>query len=179
MALNCAQFPLPIIAGIGHQRDVSILDLVAHQSVKTPTAVAELLIGMLQNAEQEVFGLLDQIASVIKRKMDAEKTHQQQIRQRIKHTLNKQILERNHQLDTQKQRLVSLVNLQIEKQRNRLSLLQKSIELHSPQFLLKYGYTMTTQHGKRLTSGKNLKHGDKITTYFHDSSVESEIQQRT
>ncbi len=179
LALNCAQFPLPIIAGIGHQRDVSILDLVAHQSVKTPTAVAELLIGMLQNAEQEVFGLLDQIASVIKRKMDAEKTHQQQIRQRIKHTLNKQILERNHQLDTQKQRLVSLVNLQIEKQRNRLSLLQKSIELHSPQFLLKYGYTMTTQHGKRLTSGKNLKHGDKITTYFHDSSVESEIQQRT
>lgn len=179
LALNCAQFPLPIIAGIGHQRDVSILDLVAHQSVKTPTAVAELLIGMLQNAEQEVFGLLDQIASVIKRKMDAEKTHQQQIRQRIKHALNKQIIERNHQLDTQKQRLVSLVNLQIEKQRNRLSLLQKSIELHSPQFLLKYGYTMTTQHGKRLTSGKNLKHGDKITTYFHDSSVESEIQQRT
>jgi exodeoxyribonuclease VII large subunit len=178
LALNCAQFPLPIIAGIGHQRDVSILDLVAHQSVKTPTAVAELLIGMLQNAEQEVFGLLDQIASVIKRKMDAEKTHQQQIRQRIKHALHKQILERNHQLDTQKQRLVSLVNLQIEKQRNRLSLLQKSIELHSPQFLLKYGYTMTTQHGKRLTSGKDLKHGDKITTYFHDSSVESEIQQR-
>ncbi|MBV5342507.1 exodeoxyribonuclease VII large subunit, partial [bacterium] len=47
LALNCAQFPLPVISGIGHQRDITILDMVAHTSLKTPTAVAEFLIQQL------------------------------------------------------------------------------------------------------------------------------------
>jgi exodeoxyribonuclease VII large subunit len=53
LALNCAQFPIPIIAGIGHQRDLSIVDMVVHSSVKTPTAAAEFLINHLrQTAER-------------------------------------------------------------------------------------------------------------------------------
>jgi exodeoxyribonuclease VII large subunit len=44
IAFNICQFPLPVISGIGHERDESIVDMVSNISVKTPTAVAELLI---------------------------------------------------------------------------------------------------------------------------------------
>jgi exodeoxyribonuclease VII large subunit len=176
LALNCAQFPLPIISGIGHQRDVSILDLVAHTSVKTPTAVAEFLIEKLQDKEMGLYALVADIGHVIKRRIDMEKVYQLQSRQRIKHLLQKHVLQKTHLLDSHKQQLRNIVNLLIEKQHNRLTLLQKGIEIHSPLFLVKYGYTITTQNGKRLSSAKNLAVGDKIKTYFHDGEVESEIQ---
>ena len=179
LALNCAQFPLPIVAGIGHQRDVTILDLVAHTSVKTPTAVAEFLIEKLQEVEIGLCNLVVEIGEVVKRKMESEKAFQLQIRQRIKSVLQKQVLQKTHRLTTLKQQLRTTIKLLMEQQHHRLNLLQKSIEIHSPQFLLKYGYTITTQNGNRLTSVKNLKTGDKIKTYFHDGDVESEILQKS
>ena len=57
LAANCAQFPLPIITGIGHERDDTVIDMVAHTRAKTPTAVAEFLIGRLDEAA----GLLDDL----------------------------------------------------------------------------------------------------------------------
>jgi len=72
LALNCAQFPLPIIAGIGHQRDVSILDMVAHTSVKTPTAAAELLIEYMQQTENEVLNLIADIQQIVQYKVADE-----------------------------------------------------------------------------------------------------------
>jgi exodeoxyribonuclease VII large subunit len=174
LALNCAQFPLPIIAGIGHQRDVSILDLIAHTSVKTPTAAAEFLIDKLQNADSKLCNIALAIGQVAKLKLESDQSELQQIRQQLKYILHKQVLERQHQLQTNKNQLKSIVTLVLEKQHSRLLFLEKSIEIHSPQFMVKYGYTITTLHGNRLTSSKNLKAGDIIKTYFHDGAVESE-----
>jgi len=61
------------------------------------------------------------------------------------------------------------------KQNNKLSLLEKNIETHSPQFLLKHGYTITTLNGKRITSSKQIKLSDQIRTYVGDGDFESQI----
>jgi exodeoxyribonuclease VII large subunit len=61
------------------------------------------------------------------------------------------------------------------RQNNRLVLLEKNIETHSPGFLLKHGYTITTLNGKRITSAKQIKQGDKIRTFVHDGDFSSEV----
>jgi len=175
LALNCAQFPLPIVSGIGHQRDISILDMVANSSVKTPTAAAELLISVLQNAESRMSSVVADIQHLVKNKIDIENRLINQAQMRIKQTLRSWVLQKVHLLDRQRNSLQSSIRMQLLKQNNKLSLLEKNIETHSPQFLLKHGYTITTLNGKRITSAKQIKSGDQIRTYVGDGDFESQI----
>ncbi|MFT3753974.1 MAG: exodeoxyribonuclease VII large subunit [Paludibacter sp.] len=176
LALNCAQFPLPIIAGIGHQRDISILDMVAHTSVKTPTAAAEFLISGMQHAENRVIDILADIQSEIRNKIDYQNRIIDQKQEKIKQILRSWVVQKAHLLDRQKSRLKSAVRLQLLKQNNRLALLDKNIETHSPAFLLKHGYTITTLNGKRVSSAKQVNKGDKIRTFVADGDFESKIE---
>jgi len=98
LALNCAQFPLPVIAGIGHQRDFTILDMVAHTSVKTPTAVAEFLIAHLQETENDALDVFSDIRSVIKNRIEYELRKTEQAKLRIKQTLLSWVVQRTHVL---------------------------------------------------------------------------------
>jgi len=79
-------------------------------------------------------------------------------------------------LNNQKNRLHSGIRMQLLKQNNKLLLLEKNIETHSPSFLLKHGYTITTRNGKRITSVKQVKTGDKIRTFAVDGDFESEVE---
>jgi Exonuclease VII, large subunit len=175
LALNCAQFPLPIIAGIGHQRDISVLDLVAHTSVKTPTAVAEFLISNLQEAENLVLDVFSDIRYLVKNRIENESSAINQSQMRIKQTLRSWVVQKMHVLDRQKNRLQTSIRVQLLKQNNRLMLLEKNIETHSPVFLLKHGYTITTLNGKRITSASQVKAGDQIRTFVHDGDFGSEV----
>jgi len=176
LALNCAQFPLPILAGIGHQRDVSILDMVAYASLKTPTAVAEYLNSNLQEAEDQALNIFADIRAVIKNKIDTDNRRIDQTKLRIKQTLRSWVVQKTHLLERQKSRLQSTVRMQLLKQNNRLVVLEKSIDTYSPVFLLRHGYTITTLHGKRITSAGQVKPGDKIRTYVHDGEFGSNVE---
>ncbi len=176
LALNCAQFPLPVISGIGHQRDISILDMVAHTSVKTPTAAAEFLISVLNESENHVIDVLADIQNVIKRRIETQKRFIDQTQMSIKQTLRSWLIQKSHILDKQKNRLQSAIRLQLLKQTNLMSLFEKNIETHSPAFLLKHGYTITTLNGKRITSVKQVKPGDKIRTFAVDGDFGSEVE---
>jgi len=175
LALNCAQFPLPIIAGIGHQRDISILDMVAHTSVKTPTAVAEFLISVMQEAENQVVNILADIQNLVKNTIESESRFIDQTQSLIKQTIRNWMVQKTHLLDRQKSRLKSTVRMQFLKENNKLLLLEKNIETHSPNFLLKHGYTITSINGKRITSAKQVTTGDKIRTFVADGDFGSEV----
>lgn len=175
LALNCAQFPLPIISGIGHQRDVSILDMVAHTSVKTPTAAAELLISKMKDAENVWRNIFSDISYLVQNKTETEFRKLDQMQMRITHTLRQWVTKRSHALETHQNRLQNSVRMQIVRQKNKLLLLEKSIESHSPSYLLQHGYTITTLNGKRISSVNDIKKGDKIRTFVHDGEFESEI----
>lgn len=157
LALNCAQFPLPVITGIGHLRDVSVLDMVAHTSLKTPTATAEFFINcMIQQA--------DTIAL---------------LKQRLLQTIGNLSDKQQHHIDMLTMRLAAANRQWLARQRNRLELLQKTIELHSPMRILKQGYTLTLKNGKPVTSASALAAGDRITTEFADGIVTSTINNPT
>lgn len=175
LALNCAQFPLPVISGIGHQRDVSILDMVAHSSVKTPTAAAEFLISKMKDAENVWKNIFSDISYLVQNKTENEFRKLDQTQMRITHTLRQWVTKRSHALETHQNRLQNSVRMQIVRQKNKLLILEKSIESHSPSYLLKHGYTITALNGKRISSIKEIKAGDKIRTFVHDGEFESEI----
>ena len=81
----CAQYEIPILTGIGHTRDIAILDLVAHEALKTPTAVAEWLIHRMQEQENRITELLT----------------------RLRRTAERQILIRRHRIEMLEQRLAA------------------------------------------------------------------------
>ena len=173
LAANCAQFPLPIIAGIGHQRDVSILDMVAHTSVKTPTAAAELLLAYMSEAEESATELLQQIMQNINSKFDRQEQFLTNIKWKIKQSLINKISVKTIDCERKKNRLKTVTHKIFFEQQNKLALIERGIEAHSPTFLLKHGYSITTLNGKRLLSAKNIKSGEKIRTFLTDGEINS------
>lgn len=176
LALNCAQFPLPIIAGIGHQRDLSIVDMVAHTSVKTPTAAAALLIEMMEEARDRMTDAYTAIYQLLHQRVQSQQQKLADISWKIRHALINKTSDKKLTLERQKSRLIQAVRLAINTQKNKLAILENSIERHSPAFLLKYGYTITTVNGKRLSSVNDVQDRDVIKTYVSDGEVKSIVE---
>jgi exodeoxyribonuclease VII large subunit len=175
LAFNCAQFPLPIIAGIGHQRDLSIVDLVAHSSVKTPTAAAELLIDKISEAKEQLTDTYTAIYQLLSRRLQQQKHLMTESGWKIRHALQNKSATKSIQLERLKSRLKTATKLIINHQQNKLTLIDKNIERHSPAFLLQFGYTITTLNGKKLISVTEIKPGDKVRTYLSDGDFGSTV----
>ncbi len=154
LAFHCANFPLPIIAGIGHTRDVSVVDMVVHTSVKTPTAAAEWLITAMQE--------------------QADRLAELQLRlQRIaQHAIRKQ----QHQLDNLWQSLRYATQRRLHRQRAQLELWAKTIALHSPERIYRMGYTLTTVNGKIVRSIHDVQAGEQLLTHTADGVIQSEVK---
>lgn len=154
LAFHCANFPLPIIAGIGHTRDVSVVDMVVHTSVKTPTAAAEWLISAMQE--------------------QADRLAELQLRlQRIaQHAIRKQ----QNQLDTLWQSLRFATQRRLHRQRAQLELWAKTIALHSPERIYRMGYTLTTVNGKIVRSIHDVQEGEQLLTHTADGVIQSEVK---
>lgn len=175
LAMNCAQFPLPIIAGIGHQRDVSILDMVAHTSVKTPTAAAEYLISALEKAEEEIDELASELCNFTSNIIQKEHKSLELYMLKIKQASRTGFLKEQNRLSNYLFQLKSMYRNRIHRETNKLALIATRIETQSPKYLYERGYTITTVHGKRITSALQVKPGDKVTTHLADGHFDSEV----
>lgn len=154
LASHCAQFPLPIIAGIGHTRDVSVVDMVVHTSVKTPTAAAEWLIERV--AEQ-----VDRVGDLMLRLQRA--------------TQNAVSREKNRLL-LYEQQIFNAVRGKAVRERGKLDLWMKTIELHSPERIFKMGYSLTMVNGKMVRSQSEVNEGDVLETHLHDGVIQSVVK---
>lgn len=197
LAANCAQFPLPIITGIGHERDDTIVDLVANTRLKTPTAVAAFLIECMDNLAIE----LEDIQQILSNKTRTILQEQQNflqalaarfpdmVRGRIeKNRSTLQVLtaklpiivgnlqERQQNLLNQlRQRMQVALDSRMAKETRFLELQEQFVRLASPDYLLKRGYSLTLRHGKIIKSVTGLNIGDTLTTRFSDGKIESVI----
>ena len=142
LANNCAQFPLPIITGIGHRRDESVLDIVAHTSVKTPTAAAELLVHSMLVQAQWLADVQQGVVALVRNRVDAEKYRLQSLVQRIPVATALFMQARHHKLD----------------------LCQKYIDASSPERILALGYSITRVNGKAVRSIDDIMPGDDVVT---------------
>jgi exodeoxyribonuclease VII large subunit len=154
LASHCAQFPLPIIAGIGHTRDVSVVDMVVNASVKTPTAAAEWLIEHVAVQVERVGELMARLQRATQRSINRQK--------------NKMALYH--------QRLGSAVKRAMMQEHGKMALWQKTIELHSPERIFKMGYSLTTVNGNVVRKKEDVLVGEVLETHLRDGVIRSVVE---
>ena len=176
LAANCAQFPLPIITGIGHERDDTVIDNVVHTRVKTPTAAAEFLISCMYESALMLEDYTNRIIGGVEVRMEREKHRLERLTERIPMTTNMYLQRGHFKIETIWQRLETALQHKMIKETHRLSLLEHRVMAASPEHLLKKGYSITMLNGKAVTDASTLKKGDRIVTMLHRGKIESEIK---
>lgn len=195
LAENVAQFPIPVITGIGHERDESILDMISHMRVKTPTAAAALLIDHLKRVWdylQEAQGVLETNA---RQRMDLEQMRLQRAAQKIPplFSLFKERQERRidsmmrdmiaaaqrlisdemHKVETLESIIKPMLERRVTGEMHRLQMFGQRVSALDPDLLLKRGYSITLHEGKIVRDASQLKHGDKIETRVEKGTIHS------
>lgn len=176
LAENVANFPLPVITGIGHERDKSILDIVACVSVKTPTAVAEFLIANLAQTAERIDTCTQRMTLAVQQRLETEKLRLQQMEQSAKNVFSIRKLTEENRLKDCFLRLLNLSERQVIIERNKVELLEHRATLLDPINILKRGYSMTLHNGKVVKDAASLNNGDDITVMFEKGSVSATVK---
>ena len=198
LAENVANFPLPIITGIGHDRDESVLDMISHTRVKTPTAAAAFLIDHLAQLYERIEDSRSALVNYVKRRMEMEQMRLQRLSSTLPvlfslvKTRGNARLERlqTNLLAAMQQRIrdsrnsLSMLNSQfsilnsqlIMRHRHRLQLIEEKVKNLDPALMLKRGYSITMKDGKVVRDANQLKAGDEIETRLEKGNVKSIVK---
>ncbi len=198
LAENVANFPLPIITGIGHDRDESILDMVSHTRVKTPTAAAAFLIDhlktvmdILNDSQEQIVRLAQQklayyksqfsaIAEVLPRLFSNVKVRQEArldaLNNRLILSSGSKLSSLKSQLSTVAEHLPILLDRRLMAEKHRLQLIEEKAKSLDPTLLLSRGYSMTMKDGKIVRDPKTLRHGDEIETHLEKGTIKSIVK---
>ena len=200
LAENVANFPLPVITGIGHERDESVLDMVANKRVKTPTAAAALLIENLKHTYDRIVQAQERISVSVSRRMDYErvrlervsgripvlfslvKTRQQaridSLFARVGAAAGRIVAEERLRLDRLSVALAPTVRQRLSAENHRLELLGQRISAVDPAILLRRGYSITLHNGRAVYSPDQLSDGDVIETRLAEGNVRSVVRNK-
>ena len=198
LAENVANFPIPIITGIGHDRDESILDMVSHTRVKTPTAAAAFLIDHLKtvldslnDSQEQILRLAQQkltyyksqfatVAELLPRLFSNVKIRQEArldaLNNSIAHHAQQKILNSQLSIVNLENRLPILLDRRLMTEKHRLELLEEKTKSLDPVLLLKRGYSITLKDGKTVRDAQALRSGDEIETRLANGTVHSIVE---
>ena len=176
LAYFITQFPLPVITGIGHERDESVADMVAHLGLKTPTAVAEFLVDQLLAFEFKLSALLDRLSTSVRMRVQGDLNQLERYAGSIMHLSRGLLQQQSERLRQNEQRLHRELVMQIEKSRDKLAQLKKRTELVDPENILKRGYSMTLLKGKSMVSIKGIKPGSLLETRLYQGTIISKVE---
>ena len=188
LAANVAQFPLPVIVGIGHERDVTVLDYVAGKRVKTPTAAAEWLILQGTNALAHLNELQDAVVTAVRDTVSQAREHLAYFTSMIPATARRIIDTNRIRLDNNAknipvaanglianqrtrlnhavERIGDVIAVAMQREQLRLQALQDKATLLSPDNTLKRGYALVRKGDKCVTAADQVHSGDQITVQF-------------
>jgi len=175
LAFNIANFPLPVITGIGHERDDTVADVVAHTKVKTPTAAAEFIINKVFDSASELENLTRRMSEAVTDRMNAENIRIERLSQKLPSLFAVLKTRQEQVLETIWIRSLNGVRNLLTAQSHKLEIMDKSVSAADPVVILKRGYSLTRLNGRVVKGASDLKKGDRLTTVFADGSVESEI----
>ncbi len=166
---------LPVLTGIGHDVDECVADLVAHTSLKTPTAVATFLIEQFLNFEIGISNIELNLNQKVNQVIQEKKQEIESLENEMKYLSKSKLENANRMLTYIEQELPKTIKSTIRNQKNELKLIAKTIQLLSPEQVLKRGFTMTTKNGQIIKSKDDLAKGDIIETHFSDGKRTAEI----
>ena len=176
LAEHVANFPLPIITGIGHDRDESILDMVSHTRVKTPTAAAALLIDHLKEVLDTVNNAQNSITRLVQQKLSTLSTQLSSVSEAIPRLFSIVKTRQEAKIDALQQRLPMLIERRFLAENHRLQLMEEKLKALDPQLLLKRGYSITLHNGRAVKDATTLKAGDEIETRLAQGLIHSIVK---
>lgn len=198
LAENVANFPLPIITGIGHDRDESVLDMISHTKVKTPTAAAALLVEHLEVVWQMLIEAENELVTVAQHRIENEKqrlshiaekipvlfslvkTHYENVLDKLLMTISSMINEKvsseKHNVQLMEEKIKPLVDVRLQREKHHLMMLEQRVKALDPEILLKRGYSITLCKGKVVVDASMLKSGDEVETKVRKGTFKSIIK---
>jgi exodeoxyribonuclease VII large subunit len=198
LAVEVAKFPLPVITGIGHERDDTVADIVAHTKLKTPTAVAEFLLSGMSSFEERLLNAQRTLIHLIEESMKEENHRLQYFVQHFRHIVRdrfsgemqrietvlhklvhgtaQSMNSHNNRLKLDMSRIVGGLNIVFHQQENRIKHCGQAIRLLDPVNVLKRGYSITYFNEKALKDSADLQEGDIIRTKVYNGTVRSKVE---
>lgn len=173
---NVAQFPLPVITGIGHDRDESVLDMVACIRVKTPTAAAAYLVSHLLKVSDMIDNMNERMMRCATMLIEMQKMRLARLSERLPSVFSLVKVKREAHLDALNSRLITSVRQFFDRQAHRLEMLGQRAAALDPKLLLSRGYSITIHNGKAVRDKDTLKPGDEIETIFEKGTVKSIVK---
>lgn len=197
LANNVCQFPLPVISAIGHERDTSVVDLVSHTKMKTPTAAAAFIIEKTAEFWSEITNYFEQITDKTSNILDlhvnfldkAEKSilnsknyvqnrlqTLQYFSEKMQWIVKDKYQKRAQQLTFVTNSLFPVALNQLKFQQQKVVMLTKAIDAYNPQHILKKGYSITLKNGKTVRKETEVVRGDEVITILSEGKVRSIIR---
>ncbi|HQE24781.1 MAG TPA: exodeoxyribonuclease VII large subunit [Candidatus Atribacteria bacterium] len=194
-----AAFSLPVLVGIGHERDDTVLDYVAHTSLKTPTAVAEFLVDWMRKVEEEIDEEMKRLKEAVRNSEEREKYVLATLAERWAERVRALLLSSKEELSLCRERLLvhsqrilgkigeeqraywrqvqNLVEKKISREREMLERTEQAIRFLSPENVLRRGYSITYREGTVVKSFKDLQEEDIVSTRLRDGWIKSKVEE--
>ena len=171
-----AQFPLPVITGIGHDKDVSVVDMVAHSPLKTPTAVAAWLNERMATLEGKIEEAAQLLTDMARSKTSAEQLRIERWAGYLRE-LSQQLCERHRsRMMLLHEQLRSAVERVIERESSHLQLATEVVEAHNPKSILRRGFAIVRIKGQATPSTESVSSGDMIDIELTDGNLQAEVK---
>ena len=178
LAENVAQFPLPIITGIGHERDESILDMISNTRVKTPTAAAALLIDNLLRVLEQLDDASQRLSYTVNQRINSQKARMATLTTLIPTLALRMVSDQRHRIETIKNRLPIAIERRLTHQKHLLESLSLKLQGFDPQLLLSRGYSITLKDGRTVRDPHQLMPGDVIETRVEKGTIQSVVKSK-
>ena len=149
LAFNVAQFPLPVITGIGHDKDDTVIDMVAHTRMKTPTAVAEFLISGALQFSQQIAELENHFIELVNEQLEENKNRLNDAADLLSHLVNEMIVAQQNRLKIAQIQLANRTEAFLKRQQSELKQLTIGAKNKTNRFVIRQNHLLD-QSGNKL-----------------------------
>lgn len=175
LAAHCAQFPLPIITGIGHERDNTVLDYVSFHRAKTPTAVADFLIHHIEETYEELQASQAAIMQGVRDRLVSSRDQLERVAYQLPLLLKSRLEAESRNLESTYSHISASTRHLLQDKERQLREKEAFFKLSSPAYILSRGYSITYKDGRAIKSAADLAEGDEIRTIFHEGETTSSV----
>jgi exodeoxyribonuclease VII large subunit len=177
IAFHITQFPLPVLTGIGHEKDQTVTDMVAWRALKTPTAVAGFITERTLDCENRIIGMAEILAAAVNGALDAAREHLSSLQNRTAATARLIVRVKQEKLTYHRDNLHRAALSVIRKAKESTDRVEDSLRHLDPAGVLKRGFTLTSKNGIIIQSAADLEPGDTIKTHFAEGTASSTVEE--
>lgn len=176
VAYLITQFPLPVLTGIGHDKDMTVADIVSWKALKTPTAVADFIINRTLETERLIEEMAVALETATRRHIARTTESLLVLKHRISASALSLLRHQRAETGNMSEKLFHSARIAIRLAKDHTESLEKELLHLNPLNVLKRGYTITSHNGIIVKNHSELNPGDEILTHFEKGTVESRVE---